>query len=155
MREGQIGIRGSGEIQFGNGFVNFFAVEISLAENEVKLGSLAADFEQATKSFLVQVIFAGIVSGDAENVEVGEVVGHLRPKGLKRRNGVVVMLGENMAETEKVARLRGLGLIANDGGQRSDGAGIITAAVLDEADIEADAGHFRGQLFGFLEKCES
>jgi len=65
------------------------------------------------------------------------------------------MLGEDMAEAEKVARLRGVGLIANDGGQRSDGAGIIAAAVFDEADVEADAGHFRGQLFGFLKKCES
>src|SRR5690242_21205612 len=112
MREGQIGIRGSGEIQFGNGFVNFFAVEISLAENEVKLGSLAADFEQAAESFLVQVIFAGVVSGDAEDVEVGEVVGHLRPKRLERRNGVVVMLGEDLEEAGRVGGLGGVGLVA-------------------------------------------
>jgi len=46
MYERQCGIRGGGEFQLGDGFVHFFAVEVGFAEDEVKFGSLAADFNQ-------------------------------------------------------------------------------------------------------------
>ena len=74
------------------------------------------------------------------------------PKGLKYGDRVGIVFGENVAQAEEVARLLRVGLVANDGRERRDGSGIIASAVFHEADIEADAGHFGFQFFGFLKK---
>ena len=71
VHEGQIGIRGGGELQFSDSFVDLFAVEVGLAEDEVELGSLAADLDEAVEGFRVEVVLLGIVSGDIKGVKVG------------------------------------------------------------------------------------
>ena len=94
------------------------------------------------------------MGGNVEDVEIGEVVGHLRPERLEDGDGFGVVLGEDVAEAEEVAGLLGVGLIADDGGERGDGSGVIATAVFNEADVEADAGHFGFELFGFLKERE-
>lgn len=92
--------------------------------------------------------------GDVEDVEVGEIVGHFGPEWLEHGDSVVVMLGEDMAQAEEIAGLLGIGLVADDGGERCDGAGVVAAAIFYEADVEANAGHFGFELFGFLQERE-
>ena len=120
----------------------------------MELGSLAADFDEAAEGFFVEVVLIGIVGGDVEDVEIGEIVGHLRPERLEDGDGVGVVFGEHVAETEEVAGLLRVGLVADDRGERCDGAGVVAAAVFYEADVEANAGHFGFELFGFLKKGE-
>src|SRR5271155_326846 len=120
----------------------------------MEFGSFAANFDEAAESSFVEIVFAGVVSGDVEDVEIREIVEHLRPERFEHGDGVCVVFGEDVAEAEEVAGLLGVGLIADDGGEGYDGAGVIAAAVFYQADVEADAGHFGFELFGFLEEGE-
>jgi hypothetical protein len=65
------------------------------------------------------------------------------------------VFGENVAQAEQVAGLLGVRLVADDRGQGGDGASVIAAAVLNQPNVQANAGHFGFEFFGFLEKSES
>jgi len=69
----------------------------------------------------------------------------LCPHGLEGSDGVVIALGEEVAEAEKIASLCRIGLIAEHRLKRPDGARIIALAVIDQADVQPDAGHSRGE----------
>jgi hypothetical protein len=64
------------------------------------------------------------------------------------------VFGEHVTETEEVAGLLRVGLIADDRDERCDGADVVAAVIFYEADIEANTGHFGLELFGFLKKGE-
>src|SRR5690348_197051 len=120
----------------------------------MKLRCVGADLNEAGEGAFVEVGVFGVMSGDAEDVEVGEVVSHLRPERFERTDSVDVVFGKEIAEAEKVASLVGIGLVADNTGKWRDGRGIVAAAIVHKADVEADAGHFRFELFGFVEKRE-
>ena len=120
----------------------------------MELGSLTADFDESAKGFFVEVVLIGVVGGDVEDGEISEIVGHLGPKGFESDDGLGIVFGEDVAQTEQITSLLRVRLIADDRGERGDGAGVIAASIFYQADVEANAGHFGLELFGFLKKGE-
>jgi len=151
---GQVGICRGGNFQLGDGFVQFFAIEIGLAKNQMELGSLASDFDEVAEGLFVKVVLIGVVGGDVQDVEVCEIVEHLGPEGFQDGDGFGVVFGEDVAETKQVRGLRRVGLIADDRGERGHSSGVVAASVFYEADVKANARHFGLELLGFLKKSE-
>src|SRR6476619_6615254 len=103
----------------------------------MKLRSVAADLDQALSSFLVEVLVPGIQHGDSEYVKIDELIGHFCPERLESFGGVSVLAHKGIAESKQVARLLGIGLIAQHRRERRYGIRIVAAFVLDQADVEA------------------
>lgn len=120
----------------------------------MKLRCVGANLNESGEGAFVELGVFGVVSRDAQDIEIREVVSHQRPERFERTHAVGVVFGEEVAETEKITSLLGIGLVANNTGKRRDGRGVVAAAVIHEADIQANAGHFRFKLFGFVKKRE-
>ncbi len=62
VHERQIGICGCGALQFGQRFLRLLAVQVGLAENQMKFGLIPADLQKAAERFLVEFFFVGVGS---------------------------------------------------------------------------------------------
>src|SRR6266478_6241253 len=105
----------------------------------MKLRNLPADFQQAIESPFVQIFAPSIVCGDSQNVEVHKIVRLLRPKRLKVGNRLAIVLGKKMAQSQEIAGLLSIRLLAHNGSERLNGPKVVAGAVFDQANIQANA----------------
>src|SRR5271157_6575768 len=139
MQIWELGIQRFGLSQFCKGACNFVTLEIGFAENQMKLRRVSTNVNEPEDSLFVECFVARTTGSHAENVEIHDFAGLRLPQGLERFHGRSVILGEDLAQAEQIARLLRTGLIADDALQRGNGSRIILAAEFDEADVQANA----------------
>src|SRR5581483_7252768 len=108
VKEWKIRICRLGFLEFRQSFPIVGAVQKGLAQQQVKLGFVFADFREAGARFLVELGIPGVIGRDSKNVEIGEVDRHLRPEKLERFCRVGKSAGEGVAESQEKARLSGM-----------------------------------------------
>ena len=95
-----------------------------------------------------------LAGGNSQNVEIVQLVRRLRPERLEHGSGVGVALGEEVAKSQKVACLVGIGRIVHHGFKGSDGGAKIVLPVVDQADVETNSRDLRRQMFGFVQHLQ-
>ncbi len=143
MNEGKFGITLGGELELLDRLVIFFAVDVSLADQEMHFGRVLASFQKVAKSTLLEIGPGGFASRNSQYVQIVQLIRCLRPERFEHGRGVGVALGEEIAEPQKVARLVGIGHIAHDGFEGRDGGAEIVLTVVDQAQIETNARYLR------------
>src|SRR5881396_3325118 len=121
----------------------------------MEFGCVLADGHELRERPFVKIIPATEMRGVAEDVEIIQVVGLLRPERLKDFHGIGITFDKEIAETQQVARLERIGLVAENGVKRRNRGGVFTAPIVRESDVQADAGLARGQYFGLMEPAQS
>src|SRR5215471_2461480 len=156
MQKRQVCVGGFGLFEFSQSFLIVAVSEQGLAHQQMKLRRVAADFNQPPRRLLVEILVTGIESGDSKNIEVDELIGHFAPQRRKGFGGLRVIAYERVAEAQQITSLLRVGLVAQHGGKRSDGVGIVAALVFDKPDVEAYADHFRVEFLRLAEfsKCQ-
>jgi hypothetical protein len=151
MHQRQLGIDARGLLEFFHGAVVHPVGHVRLADDQVELRRVMADFDQARGGAPVEIREAGLVGGDGHYVEVVQVFGLARPQRLQRLGGFRIAFLEEIAETQQVARLGGFRLIAHHRFEGLNRVLIIGLPVIDQPDIQPDAGHLGRQPLGGLQ----
>src|ERR1022692_969789 len=107
-----------------------------------------ADFDQVCSGAPIELREPGLVSSDRHHVEVVQVFGLARPQRFERLGCFRVAFLEEIAEPQQVARLGGFRLIAHNRLEGLNSVPIIGLPVIDQPDIQPDAGHLRRQPLG-------
>lgn len=124
---------------------------MGLAHEQMKFGRALADLDQAVQGLLLEGIPLGLVGGDSQNIEVIHLQRGLGPEGLQRVSRVGIALYKKVTEPEEVPGLVGIGIVAENRLKRREGRAEIILAIVDEADVEPDAGNLGRKFFGLAE----
>ena len=122
-------------------------VQKRFGHQQMELRRVAADFNETLGGFFIKTFVAGVERGNAEHVEVHELIGHFWPQWFERFSGVGVLADEGVAKSEEIAGLARIGLFAERSSEPDDGLGVVGAFVFEQANIEAHSQHFRRKFF--------
>jgi hypothetical protein len=104
---------------------------------------------------VVEILASGPVGCVRQHIQIGQVFRFLVPEGLKRSGGVGPAFGEKIAESQQIARLRGVGLIAHHRLKRRNCLEKFTLPVVCQPNVEPDPRDLRHQVFRLLQSLES
>jgi hypothetical protein len=104
---------------------------------------------------VVEILASGPVGCVRQHIQIGQVFRFLVPEGLKRSGGVGPAFGEKIAESQKVARLDGVGLIAHYRFEGRNRFKEFILTVVRESNVQPDPGDLRHQVLRFLQRFES
>src|SRR2546427_7302063 len=121
----------------------------------MEFGCVLADGHELRERPFVKIIPATEMRGVAEDVEIIQVVGLLRPERLQDFHGIGIAFDKEIAEAEQIARLERIGLVAENGVKRLNRGGVFAAPIVRETDVQADAGLARSQYFGLVQPAQS
>ena len=90
------------------------AIEIGFAHKKVEFRRVAANFNQPDERFRFEIGAFRASRRDANHIQVAEVVRFGIPKRLERRGGLGISFREEIAQAQKISRLRRSGRVAQD-----------------------------------------
>ena len=108
----------------------------------------------AAKSALLEIGPGRLAGGNSQNVEIVQLARSLRPERLEHAGSIGIAFGEEVAESEQVARLVGIRDVVHHRFERSDGGAKVVLPIVGQADVEANSGDPRRQMLGLMQHVQ-
>ena len=141
MHEGQTRRSLSGEPQFFEAIIVFFAIQVGFAHEQVELRSIASDFNQPGKHTLFQFRLLRLPGRDRQHIDKIQIVRFLRFERLQRVGSRRIVLREEIAQSQQITRLRQSRRIVHHGFEGGNRILKSILPIIRESDIEPDPGN--------------